>query len=526
MRMEDVNAFVEAFHFLRPWVLLTVVPILWTWFRLRARREEDREGTSWVAPHLADALTVPGNKTARLQPIDVISAILLLLTCAVAGPSWTRAPTPLAAQTAPLVIVMQVTSSMEATDVAPGRLARARQKTMDILALRSGARTSLVAYAGTAHVVVPMSEDPNVMRPYLEGLTPDVMPVEGQSIESGFARAQQMLEREGGGGGVLFILDSLSASASSKLADMWKAGLSDEGGGAVNGADPVASMSFLFMLPDGTAVPSVPEGASAVQVTPDDSDVAAVERSLASAYRRAQLQDASQPWEDRGVWLAWPAALLLLLWFRKGMAIRWAGQAALVFWMVLPDHAQAEGWRDWFFTADQQGWMAFEDKEYAAAAETFEDPFLRGVALYRDGQYEVAAEEMARLGTADAAFVEGMAHLKSRSYRDGVRAFERALTLDPDHAGAKQNLPISRAIVEYVETAREQSDTGEDSGIGADDVVFDNESGRGVDTQIEVPEEDRPAHMSTEQWMRTVDTRTEDFLRQRFRLEAAREQQP
>ena len=166
--------------------------------------------------------------------------------------------------------------------------------------------------------------------------------------------------------------------------------------------------------------------------------------------------------------------------------------------------------------------MAYQRKSYDTAAERFADPYLRGVALYKAGQYETAAQEMARLETADAAFVEGMAQLKSRGYRDGVRAFERALQIDPEHAGAQQNLPIAKQIVAYVESTRAQSDTGEDTGIGADDVVFDNESGQGGETQIDVSEEEAAeGHLSADQWMRTVDTRTEDFLRQRFRLEAA-----
>lgn len=519
-----LDLFLEAFHFLRPWLLVLALPVLLTWWRLRKRRGATGGNDGWLAPHLVEALTVPGNSAGRLQPIDVISMVLVLLVAAVAGPSWTRAPTPFAAQTAPLVVVMQVTPSMEQTDVAPQRLARARQKAMDLLALRSGARTALVAFAGSAHVVVPMSEDPGVMQPYLEGLTTAVMPIEGQDIQSGFATAQALLAREGVPGGVVFMVDELSASAAAELAEAWGQASSEED--ATEAAETVASMSFLFMVPEDTNLPQVPDGATATRVTPDNRDVVEVERSLASAYRRAQLEDEAQPWEDRGAWLAWPALVLLLLWFRRGMAVSWAEQAVLVLWLLQPGQAQAEGWRDWFMTPDQQGWRAFERKDYAEAAEAFEDPYLRGVALYRSGEYETAAQEMARLDTAEAAFLQGMAHLKSRGYRDGVRAFERVLELDPAHKGAQQNLPISKAIVDYVETTREQSDTGEDTGIGADDVVFDNESGRGQDTQIEAPQEDAPAHLSTEQWMRTVDTRTEDFLKQRFRLEAARGEQP
>ncbi|MDA5558445.1 VWA domain-containing protein [Shimia sp. MMG029] len=518
--------YVEAFHFLRIWVFAAAVPVLWIWWQMRSRQGAQASETDWIAPHLVQALTVPGTSRKGVQPIDVIALVMLLLIAAAAGPSWTRAPAPFAAQTAPLVIALQVSPSMEATDVAPDRLERAKQKARDLLELRAGARTALVAFGGSAHVVVPMSEDPGVMQPYLEGLRPDVMPIEGQDVGAGFDVARTLLAREAAAGGVVFLLDDLSAADATALETAWRDGGAAEGAGedeeAAIAQASVASMSFLYLLPDGSALPAGPEGSFSQAVTADGRDVAAIERSLASAYQRAQLSDAAQPWEDRGAWLAWPAALLLLIWFRRGMAVRWAAQLAVALWFVLPaTEAQAEGWRDWFLTADQQGWRAYQRKDYETAAARFEDPYLRGVALYRGGQYETAAQEMARIDTADAAFIEGMSQLKSRGYRDGVRAFERALAIDPNHAGAQQNLPIAKDIVTYVETTRAQSDTGEESGIGADDTVFDNESGQGAETQIEASEEEAAGgHLSAEQWMRTVDTRTEDFLRQRFRLEA------
>jgi Ca-activated chloride channel family protein len=144
----------------------------------------------------------------------------------------------------------------------------------------------------------------------------------------------------------------------------------------------------------------------------------------------------------------------------------------------------------------------------------------KGLALYRSGKYSEAAQVFGRLPSAEAAFAQGLAHTKTREYREGIAAFEAALERDPHHAAALRNLEVARAILAYVETAREQSDTGEESGIGADDVVFDNESGGGTETTITGG--DQMKLETAEQWMRTVDTRTADFLRIRFALEAAR----
>ena len=185
-----------------------------------------------------------------------------------------------------------------------------------------------------------------------------------------------------------------------------------------------------------------------------------------------------------------------------------------------PGQARADGLADLFFTPDQQGRIAYERKEFGRAAELFTDPLWKGYALFRNAQYAEATEVLGRLDTPEAIFITGIANLRNRKYRDGVRAFERVLDLDPDYPGAAHNLDVARRIVTYVEEAQAQSDTGEESGIGADEVVFDNESGMGQETQIEVEQEGGPEILSTEKWMNTVNTQTGDFLRQRFLLEA------
>jgi Ca-activated chloride channel family protein len=187
--------------------------------------------------------------------------------------------------------------------------------------------------------------------------------------------------------------------------------------------------------------------------------------------------------------------------------------------MQAPNPAQAD-MVDWFLTPDQQGRLAYQQSDYERAAELFTDPLWRGYALYRDGQYEEAAEVLIRVETAEAAFIQGMAYVKSRSYRDGARAFQTALDRDPNYPQAAGNLAVAQEIVAYIERVQEQSDTGQEE--EADDVVFDNEDDRGTETQMEVPQEDGEGLLTTEQWMNTVDTRTGDFLRQRFAIEAAR----
>ncbi len=496
-----------AFHFLRPLWVLVLVPVVVLWWQARPRKRAEDGTAAGVAPHLARALTVGREAGRGLYPIDGVALVLGLLVLAAAGPSWTRAANPLLAQTAPLAVAVKVTPSMENVDVQPTRLKRASFKILDLVERRAGAQTALFAYAGSAHRVTPLTEDPNILRSYLSGLAPQMMPVEGDRADQALTLATQELTRSDTPGAILFVLDDLNPANARAFNE------------AAAARPPVI---FLLVAGQGVEVPQVGDiaNASVVRLTADDDDLDRIERQVLSAYREALLADERQDWEDRGWLLAWPALLLFLPWFRRGWTIRWC----LAFVLIAPlgSPAQADGWRDWFFTPDQQGRLAFEDRRFSDAADLFQNPEWRAYALLRAGRYEEAAEAYRFIETSDAANAEGIALLRNRKYRDGVRAFEKALDRDPNNAVAAANLDVARAIVEFVETTQAQSDTGEESGIGADDTVFDNESGQGAETQIEREEETAAVQgLTTEDWMRAVDTQVGDFLASRFRLENA-----
>ncbi|WP_068111481.1 VWA domain-containing protein [Tropicimonas marinistellae] len=508
--MDRVLDAIAALHLLRPiWCLLLPV-VAFIWWRVRRRQTAGEKPPTGIAPHLAEALTVGAGGARRIYAIDGVALALCLTILAAAGPTWSRVPNPLLAQTAPLVVALKVSESMQAPDVPPNRLERARFKILDLVNRRAGARTALIAYAGTAHRVAPLTDDPNILRAMLEALSPEVMPVPGDNATAALAFAREDLASSETPGAILFVLDALNSADAAAFAET----------DADADGPPVL---FLQVAPEGdpgAALSQIPPD-RVIRLTADDSDLAQIERAAESAYRAALLGDERLDWDDRGWMLGWLVVPLFLLWFRRGWTMRWALLLAAGLGAGGAAPARADP-VDWFFTPDQQGMMAYRNKDFARAGELFLDPMWRAQAMFRAGQYPAAADVYARLDTAAAAFGEGMARTRNREYRPAIAAYERALELQPDFPEAAWNLEVTKAILDFVETAREQSDTGEEAGIGADDVVFDNEAQRGAETQKDYAQEEAQADFQTaDQWMRSVDTDMGDFLRQRFLQENA-----
>ena len=174
-----------------------------------------------------------------------------------------------------------------------------------------------------------------------------------------------------------------------------------------------------------------------------------------------------------------------------------------------------------WLTPDQQARRAYEDLEFREAYEQFENPAWKGVAAYDSGLYEESAAAFGRIPTAVGFYNRGNAFMKARDYSKAIVAYEQAVAEAPDWVEAQENLELATYTLEYIERVREQSDTGDESELGADDYVFDNTKDRGL--EVEITQQSTIELESAEKWMRGVDTETSEFLRTRFLLEATRE---
>ena len=303
-----MNAFLSAFHFQRPLWLLALVPaILLT---VLGRRIAD-PAARWrrvIDPDLLKYLLVDNGPARRITPNAMLLAAWVVGIVAVAGPAWQREPSPFADVEPPVVVVLKVTSSMMADDLAPTRLDRARQKLSDLLGLRQGAAAGLIAYAGSSHLVVPPTPDPKVVTDLAAALSPRIMPKDGDDLAGAVAMARRVIAGGVRGGSILVMADSVAGEQISQL--------NDDG----------AEVTILSLLPPGLDSPSLTDAgraldASVVATTPDNSDVATIARRLDRVGRTNAVPGEGQRWQEAGYWLTPFLAFLALLWFRRGWVL-------------------------------------------------------------------------------------------------------------------------------------------------------------------------------------------------------------
>ena len=456
-----LEQFLAHFHFLRPWWWLAALPLYWSLWQLHRAGQPQRKWQQLIAPHLLNAILLQHHDRRRISPLTLAALLLLLTLTALAGPSWQRQASPLADQAATIVIMLDASESMAQQDLQPTRLARAKQKIRDLLQLQRGSRIGLIVYAGSAHSVIPPTSDPQVITSYLEAISTTIMPVAGKAPELGLPLAQQMLGEHVGN--ILMLGDGIgpnSIAAFSRFFAEQPHHLLLLGVGTTQAVGlPLEETQLrkLAAVSHGVYQP----------LTIDRKDVKALQRRIIT--QAENNNDRTRPWIDAGYLLLYPIALLLLLWFRRGWSLNW--QLALLCACLLsqplpvmaaeqtesePATSWQQQWMQLWLTPDQLGRYYLKRGEYLRAARSFDNIYWRAVAYYRAEHFQAAAELFARIPTVAGYFNLGNAYAHARRYLRAVQAYDQALKLQPDHAGALKN---RRRVQQIIDETQQLSDS-------------------------------------------------------------------
>lgn len=527
------TAILASFHFLRPWWLGTLVPLAGLVWALARQGSARHRWGGLIAPHLLRHLVLQSGTRSGVRPYHLLAVVACLAALALAGPAWRREPAPFADEHAPLVLVLDLSDSMDAVDVQPSRLERAQQKMRDLLALRRGARTGLLAYAGSAHVVLPLTDDAAVLETYLGSLATSIMPAKGKNPAKALARAEQMLEREPTAGTILFLTDGIGrqyagvfgehAESSENAVVVLAIGTAE--GGAVRGpggelrAGPDGAPLVARLDEDGLKAMTDKAGVQVTRATIDDSDVRTIQGEIQAHRRRVQDEQGTQRWQDFGYWLVLPLAVLAALWFRRGWTIRWAAVLLLSACLTAPGCSKEEDHRfaDLWLTRDQQGRRQFDRGNYSGAAERFEDPLWKGIAHYRAAQYDAATAQFARVQTPEGMLNLGNACARLGKHRQAEGAYMQALKRRPGYADAIFNLALVRSLIQ-AEKKADGDDPPGDPSLDPDEMKVDEKGKKGKAGEVE--QQELTDEQVAELWMRRLKTSPAKFLEGKFAIQA------
>lgn len=295
-----------AFHFIRPgWLLLAplAIGLWWLWQR---RSDPLRGWRGQIEPELLDALAT-GKEALKSGPARWILAAWLIAIVAIAGPTWKLEPSPFADDATPLIILLKADLSMDTPDPAPSRLERAKLKISDLAEARKGQPLGLIAYAGSAHLVLPPTRDTAIVARMAAEISPGIMPVAGDRLDLALREAARVLGEGSQGGGIVVIADSVDTDIS--LLDSLKRELG-------------LPVQFLAInAPDSSQDASLRSaaktlGADVAALDVEGQDVAAIVRR-ASGAPLAKAGAQGERWQEAGYWLVPLVALVLLSSFRK-----------------------------------------------------------------------------------------------------------------------------------------------------------------------------------------------------------------
>lgn len=461
------------FHFLRAgWILLIPIAILLIFFfkrRLLTIGNWEKLIDKRLLPYVMSRSQLSDNQYKWW----LISLISVLSIIALAGPTWERIEQPSFRTDQSLVIALDLSRSMNAQDITPNRLTRAKLKILDILERRQGAQVALIVYSANAFTVTPLTSDTDTIIALINSIDTSIMPSRGSYPALAIDKGLQLLNQASvSNGEIILVTDggitSDSFSSAQKLRDEGYR-LSALGIGSMNGA-PIPKETGGFIT-DNTGQITISRlevddlrdlveigGGSYTSITSNDQDIDTLLSEVYSAVRESDDSVTTDQWKEFGPWLLLIVVPFGSLLFRKGWVF-----VFLLTIMPIDNSVYALDWNDLWKTRDQQAKEAMESGDYDKAIELFEDSEWLAAAHYKAGNYRQSANGYNNNSDIDHLYNHANSLAKIGQFEEAIENYEKVIAEEPNAEDALYNLNLLKDLLSENQSSEENNDDGQSS---------------------------------------------------------------
>lgn len=529
---------IEAFHFLRPhwlWALIVVAFLCW---RLVKQKQQQGAWQNVIDPAFQRVL-LPQDASGSPNPawsiwgVAALGFMGSLMVLALAGPSWQQVNLPVQKPRQATVIVLDLSLSMLADDVQPNRLTRVRYKLNDYINQHPQVPMGMVGYAGSAHIITPISQDNAPMLSLLPTLNPLMMPHFGSEPLLAMQQAHNLLAGAHiETGQIVWITDDLEPEQLAPLRTYLN-GLpyqlnilmvGTERGGPV----AIPQQGLLKDEAGNIVLPKLPSQrllelaqqthASISGLTADNADLRTLAPHWLAASKQAkttqpEANEKHQAWLDEGAVLLWLLLPLVALSFRRGwvfgslllpgglLFLAMEATPVAVFANSsntnntggVPTTENVSFW-DAFKTPDHLGYERWQQQDYAGAQAQFESTDWQAASLYKMGRYQEAADLYAQDDSAEGQYNLGNALAKLNQFEAAKSAYERALVQNPQLKAAEQNRDLMAKLLAQMPQGKQGAQNsaqqnGQNSANQADGASQAENSAQNETTQTGQPDQ-------------------------------------
>lgn len=467
-------------HFIRPEWLLGFIPVLILSALFWRKHSQQSAWKLYIAPHLSQLLISQTVEKSH-QPKWLLIASWSIAVIALSGPALNKQNLPVFATEQGRVLIMDMSQSMYATDLSPNRLSYAKFRATDLLNELKEGETGLIAYAGDAYTISPLTRDSDTILNLLPTLSPDIMPTKGSNLAAALSLAEKLLAQGGHvSGDIIVMTDGISAQqfnqASSALNSRYR--LSIMAFGSKQGA-PIrltdgqllrdSSNEVVVAKTDYGLLQKLTQQHQGILVPAqtDGSDVSTLTNWLATDGKATETELAGETWQDLGPYLAMLLIIPMLMSFRQGLLTLMLSPSlllatAMTLSLANSQPAQASVWQGLWKTKDQQAQSAFEQGEFSQAAETFENPQWQASAQYKAGNYQQALKGFEQDSSAQGLYNQGNALMQLEDYQEAINRYQQAIDLQPSFTEAQQNLEVAKKRQKQQENTDQQNESKQD----------------------------------------------------------------